>query len=304
MNFILPWKPDEPCPCGSILPLKGCCLEPDGIPRIKVPNLVPTGPLTNHSNEDCYLKETSNCSRTITKEHYISRSILQQLGEPISWTGLPWEKPGVEVKYGVNSLTSHILCDRHNSALSPLDQLAADAFRALRASSDELNTISVSRRKKWLLVSGEAMELWGYKALCGLYYSSVAAQSKESLINTYSLDVSRFERALRLRQVDSGCGLYVTPNTGERQPCSYAPLSVIESRRVIGIRMGFAAVEFDIILDPNGVNFDYLNRNFFRRPWLINLVSQHRRHTIVLSWPNNPVGSPVVNIQLRPTRRR
>jgi hypothetical protein len=217
---------------------------------------------------------------------------------------LPWEKPGVEVKYGVNSLTSHILCDRHNSALSPLDQLAANAFRALRASADELNTISISRRKKWLLVSGEAVELWGYKALCGLYHSSVAAQSKKSLINTYSLDVSRFEKAVRLRQVDSGCGLYVTPNTGERKPCSFAPLSVIESRRVIGIRMGFAALEFDIILDPNGVNFDYLNRNLYFRPRFINLFSQHRRHTIVMSWPNNPVGSRDVDIRLRPTRRK
>jgi hypothetical protein len=129
MNIILPWKPDEPCPCGTNLPLKDCCLGPGGVPRINVPNLVPTGPPTMHGNESCYLKDTLNCSTKISKEHYISRSILQQLGEPLRWTGLPWEKPGVEIKYGMDSLTSHILCDRHNSALSPLDQPASNAFR-------------------------------------------------------------------------------------------------------------------------------------------------------------------------------
>jgi hypothetical protein len=54
MNFVLPWKPDEPCPCGGSLPLKGCCLGADGVPRIKVPNLVPTGPVM------CLLKNPAN----------------------------------------------------------------------------------------------------------------------------------------------------------------------------------------------------------------------------------------------------
>ena len=202
MNFILPWTPEKPCPCGSGVPFKDCCLDPDGVPRIKVPNLLPPGPLTNHSNEGCYLKSTRNCSERISKEHYVSRSILQQIGEPLRWTGLPWEKPGVEIKYGIGSLTSHILCDRHNSALSPLDRLAANAFRAIRTSSDELNIRSLSRRKKWFLVSGEALELWAFKVICGLFYASVAAQNKQSLNKAaYSLDVSRFERAVRLRRV-------------------------------------------------------------------------------------------------------
>lgn len=304
MNVTLPWKPDEPCPCGSGAPLKDCCLGPDGVPRINVPNLVPTGPLTGHGNESCYLKTTLNCSTKTSKEHYISRSVLQQLGEPLRWTGLPWEKPGVEIDYGLNSLSSHILCDRHNSALSPLDQLASNAFRSIRGSSDELNVRSISRRKKWFLVSGEALELWAFKTICGLFYASVAAQNKQSLNKAYSIDVSRFEKAVRQRSVDAGCGLYVTPHTGERKPLVYAPLSVEQEKRVIGVRIGLAALEFDIILDPTGVNFDYLKRNFLYRPWFINLFSQQRTHTIVLSWPSHPVGSRIVNVRLLPTQTK
>ncbi len=304
MNVILPWKPDESCPCGNNMLLKDCCLGSDGVPRIKLPSLVPTGPLTGHSNENCYLKSTLNCSTKTNKEHYISRSLLQQLGEPLRWAGLPWEKPGVEIRYGPNSLSSHILCDRHNSALSPLDQLASNAFKAIRASSDELNVRSLARRKKWFLISGEALELWALKTICGLFYASVAARNRQSLNKAYSIDVSRFEKAVCQGYVDAPCGLYVTPNTGQRNPLVYAPLSVEQDKRVIGIRIGLAALEFDVILDPTGVNFDYLNRNFFYRPWLINMSSQRRMHTMVLSWPNSPLGSRIVNVRLMPTKAK
>jgi hypothetical protein len=301
MNVILPWKPEDPCPCGNNASLKDCCLGSDGVPRINVPNLVPTGLLTGYGNESCYLKSTLNCSTKANKEHYISRSVLQQLGEPLRCAGLPWEKPGVEIKYGLNSLSSHILCDRHNSALSPLDQLASNAFKTIRASSDELNIRSTSRRNKWFLISGEALELWAFKTICGLFYASVAARNKQSLNKAYSIDVSRFERAVSQRRVDAGCGLYVTPHTGQRKPFAYSPLSVEQGKRVIGIRIRLAALEFDVVLDPTGVNFDYLNQNFFYRPWLINMSSQETMHTMVLSWPSNPVGSRIVNVGLMPT---
>jgi hypothetical protein len=304
MNVTLPWKPDEPCPCGNNIPLKDCCLGLDGVPRINVPNLVPTGLFTGHSNEHCYLKSTQNCSTKTSKEHFISRSVLQQLGEPLQWIGLPWEKPGVDIKYGLSSLSSHILCDRHNSALSPLDELASNAFKAIRSSSDELNVRSLARRNKWFLISGEALELWAFKTICGLFHASVAARNKQSLNKAYSINVSRFEKAVFQRYVDADCGLYVTPNTGQRTPLVCAPLSVEQDKRVIGVRIGLAALEFDVILDPTGVNVDYLNRNFFYRPWLINMSSQKRTHTMVLSWPSNPLGSRIVNVGLVPTNAR
>ena len=84
----------------------------------------------------------------------------------------------------------------------------------------------------------------------------------------------------------------------------YAPLSVEQDKRVIGVKIGLAALEFEVILDPTGVNFDYLNRNFFYRPWLINMSSQQRTHTIVLSWPGSPFGSPLVNVRLTPTKTK
>ena len=146
--------------------------------------------------------------------------------------------------------------------------------------------------------------LWAFKTIRGLFYASVAARNRQSLNKAYSIDVSRFEKAIRQRSVDAGCGLYVTPSTGERKPLAYAPLSVEQDKRVIGVRIGLAALEFDVILDPAGVNFDYMNRHLFHRPWLINISSQQRTHTIVLSWPNSPLGSRIVNLRLTPMKNK
>jgi hypothetical protein len=229
-----------------------------------VPELLPTRPVTNYEHLQC-LKNTKNCCPKISAEHYISRSILQEFGD-FTIAGLPWEDPARQIKYGINSLTSKTFCKRHNSALSPLDDFASRTFRTIRNSSMKLNVRSLSSRKKRFLVSGEALELWGFKTICGRFYSFVAAQGKRPLAQTYTLAVQRFERALRLRQTDSGGGLYVTPHVGERKNFSFGPLSVEESKRVVGVRIGFAAVEFDILIDPTGVNLPYLAQNFFTDP--------------------------------------
>jgi hypothetical protein len=303
MNVILPWKPDERCPCGNDIPFKDCCLGSDGVPRIKIPDLVPPGPLTGHSNKGCYLKCTRNCSTKTNKEHYISRSLLQQLGD-LRFIGLPWEKPGAEVSYGLDSLSSHILCDRHNSALSPLDQLASNAFRVIRTSCDELNVRSLSRRNKWFLISGEALELWAFKTICGLFYASVAARNAQSLNKAYSIDVGRFDRAVCKGQIDTGCGLYLRRTTGPRNPLTCAPLSVESDKRVVGIRIGLAALEFEVILDRTGLNLDHLKQNSFYRPWIVSISSQQRTHTLVLSWPSDPLGSETANVRLLPGKAK
>ena len=112
----------DPCPCRSgNRPVEECCLDSDGHLRVKVPSLLPPGPPTGYAHPKCYLSHTSDCSHKISREHYVSKVILEMLGEDLEVGGLPWEPPGTLVRYGINSLVSTVLCERHNSALSPLD---------------------------------------------------------------------------------------------------------------------------------------------------------------------------------------
>jgi hypothetical protein len=43
--------------------------------------------------------------------------------------GLPWHDSEEYKEYGIDALTSKVLCTRHNNSLSPLDEAAGHAFR-------------------------------------------------------------------------------------------------------------------------------------------------------------------------------
>src|SRR5579863_2985552 len=232
----------DPCPCGGNKPVQECCLDADGNLRVKVPSLLPPGPHTGYAHPKCYLAHTSDCDHTISGEHYVSKSILEVIGEDLEVGGLPWEPRGTTVKYRIESLVSNILCARHNSALSPLDSLAAKVFKTIKSVCDDLNHKHFSRKTTWHLVSGEALELWSLKTLCGLFFSKVAAKGGKSLKRTYSLDVEQFAETIKSRTLLPNCGLYGRLIAGTfHRHLSWAPLSVDNAAKVIGVRIGMYA---------------------------------------------------------------
>ena len=54
----------------------------------------PRGPQTRFSHPSCYLAGTNDCSERISREHYMSKSVLDQLGNTLRVTGMPLLKPG------------------------------------------------------------------------------------------------------------------------------------------------------------------------------------------------------------------
>jgi hypothetical protein len=108
MDITLPWKIEDFCPCESGKPLRDCCLGPDGVPRIRIPSLIPPGPNTGYRNDRCYLNVTGNCSPSISKEHYISRSILEELG-PLTFYGFPWDTLGNQITYGITNAPTGVM---------------------------------------------------------------------------------------------------------------------------------------------------------------------------------------------------
>jgi hypothetical protein len=148
---------NELCPCRSGWLIVSCCLDPsDGKLRKKVKSIKPPGPATNYAHPNCYLRTTSDCSEEISREHYVSANILEQLGsdEGIEVFGLPWFNPGKGKRLSVDNLTSKILCKRHNENLSPLDHEAGIFFRELTAALSILDRKSSSKKSNFRLVSG------------------------------------------------------------------------------------------------------------------------------------------------------
>jgi hypothetical protein len=104
----------------------------------------------------------------MTKEHWISESILEELtvdGLPPLVSGLPW-LAGAEKPIPAPALASRVLCGRHNGALSPLDKDAVALFRTLHKYQNDL-AAELRSSNELLLVSGTRFELWLLKLLLG-----------------------------------------------------------------------------------------------------------------------------------------
>ena len=90
--------------------------------------------------KNCWAAVLGNCSEAISKEHLVSKSLFKDT--VLGVQGLPWceDKPK---KIGIASLTSKVLCVKHNNALSEVDAAGAHAFDVLR----EMRRLSNVRRK-------------------------------------------------------------------------------------------------------------------------------------------------------------
>jgi hypothetical protein len=120
---------------------------------------------------ECWATSIEGCSDQISREHTISASLF--LEEDIFVQGFDWclEEPK---KIGLASLTSKILCTKHNSLLSPLDQAGSKAFATLRDST-RIRMIRNRSRGPWNTaikhsINGKLLERWFLKTLINLCY--------------------------------------------------------------------------------------------------------------------------------------
>lgn len=298
-SIALPWRPDGPCPCNSGKLLRQCCLSPIGQIRKQIPALCPPAPQTRYSHPHCYLSGTQDCSLDLSAEHYISRSVLEALGNEVFVDGARWLPPGVRRQIGINRLTAKMLCKRHNSSLSPLDTEAGQFFRIIRGISDDLSKRSLSRKDRFYLASGEAIELWMLKAACGLFYSKMAARNRVSLADNHTLDQLRVIDALQIGHWGIGCGLYINAPVGlvvtTANAVSMAPITHQNEKRVVGAALILSGLHFQLLFDAAEADVLHPTPGWLHRPSELIFENERRRHLVVMTWPP---GTPQRSIRL------
>jgi hypothetical protein len=121
----------------------------------------------SYSHPKCYANALGNCSMTISREHFISEVVLKQQEIEGGVTAFGFSFLGAQSKsMPINGMASKILCEAHNSALSPLDSEAGRLFKYsldIAFSYHQASLISI--------FSGEDIELWLLKTLLGIFYS-------------------------------------------------------------------------------------------------------------------------------------
>ncbi len=300
-NNQLKFEPDAPCPCGRTdKSLRNCCLV-SGYLRKSPPVLSPKGPPTNFSNPGCYLNFTGNCSRELSGEHYISKSILELLkgDDGVLVSGVPWLPTDAYKNIGVASLASNILCKRHNETLSPLDSEALLFFRTLSDIHADLKQTPLLRKETVLILSGEALELWMLKAACGLFFSKNASRDRKILFPDISMRQNLIADALyRGKWAHSSCGLYMKASVGEvhrtENGVGIAPLISKDMKFLYGIELIMRGLSFFFILDPEGIGFPQRITGLLHRPGQLRFSTEQCDHTLLLTWPPGMAGDSVI----------
>jgi len=187
----------------------------------------------------CFLHGYGACSEKLSKEHYISKTVLEAIGSNGSTQigGLPWQPDQTLLKIGIQSLVSRILCETHNSGLSSLDSVAGTLFRALNAADKSPETLPSATQ-----IDGPLLERWFIKVLCGL---SAAAGFNNGLVP------DQWKPLLLGAQWPQHWGLYL-PALPEPQVLAKELLieTVMhpETKAVLAATFSLAGVKFKIVL--------------------------------------------------------
>lgn len=97
---------------------------------------------------NCWANTYSKCSGKLSREHLISSGIFEQ--KNIFVHGFEWCKE-YEKKISVASITSKILCEKHNNALSGIDQAGIDAVRIFESTlPKDMRSVDTSKSKKYV----------------------------------------------------------------------------------------------------------------------------------------------------------
>lgn len=134
-----------------------------------------TGAHVQNTNR-CWARALGGCAGGISREHTVSDSLFT--GSSVTVMGGPWAA-GIPRVIGRNRLRRRILCRRHNSLLSPVDNEGGRAFRSI----GDLDTwLARSRRtglqqRREYTVQGPLLERWFLKTTVNLFVVSRNART-------------------------------------------------------------------------------------------------------------------------------
>ncbi|MGO8791214.1 MAG: hypothetical protein ACLQVL_28050 [Terriglobia bacterium] len=278
----MPWTgrfSHSPCPCRSDKPAYNCCWRGNGRWE-KVPVGIIDVDKTDFTHDRCYLSPTDNCGTKITKEHFISRNILER----ITTSTLKFEnakhffggKSTVEI--GIDAFSAKVLCDAHNSALSALDTEAGSAFSKIEDLYLDIKRISEAERvfRSFYLSSGIDVERWMVKVYCGLVAAAKIRGLRGTIVHRDSLHCL-FDSLMGGSALDSPLGLYMHSFVGQTRKSGGFTFGTIQltdgSDGVGGLMLSLGVMNLVLVTSP-GFGQTFKDPNWYRHPTVLFNVKQ------------------------------
>lgn len=255
--------------------------------EVEMISVEPKGNPTGFQNPRCYASGDSNCSKTISGEHFQSAALLRDIlgSHPPQVSGFNWQ-PSKEFKVvSVNSLSANILCDRHNSALSPLDTMIAEFSKTVAEFDQILGASDLELKNEEAEFQGEDIERWMLKCLIG----GVVSRNFPGQIDKNWIDIL-FART----QFPKGRGLYwIKPIDGTIYHSDSLRIQVWldpETKLLLVGRIMIRGLSFAINLaEP-----DLAQGLQVYRPQSLIFQSQNREKRLKLRWESASIGRPIL----------
>ncbi|WP_420392942.1 hypothetical protein [Acuticoccus sp.] len=243
------------------------------------------------------MAHTGNCSEKITREHWVSKTILDRI-HGLKVQGLPGRKDEF-VSVSPQSLTSKVLCDKHNSILSPLDEMAGRAFETLQKAALHVSAGHINRKKeRWYILDGYALELWAIKVLSGLHFGGVMHTNGQPAYLTSEFEKVHAANILMGNGLQLGCGFYYPRLTAVDSTVSLQTI-VNETGKLIGIRISILWFTFDcIISNANEAPYHYSKGSY--RPCAVRLHYRDFSSIIVIAFDQVAVGNVMFDTRWDP----
>lgn len=249
---------------------------------------VECGEPVKRNGRQCALANHPPCSSKITGEHFISRSVLKQISETnvVRVVGLPWAKEMKRV--GIEALTANILCDHHNSILSPLDTIAGLFFEAMKSAYGIVEgTISKSAQFSF---NGFEIEKWFLKVCFGLWEGNLIDNGgrnvhgpSPSIWSDILLDKCEFPAKWGLYLQDSSDYEFIDSNS------LAISVNSLLTGEITGVSFTLAGARFNLVLSDG----TFPRQLGIHRPCALVMGRQPIAHRIALNWIGEPFNKAV-----------
>lgn len=173
----------------------------------------------------------------MSAEHHISAAVLRDLGPEGSISRFLSDDRVIEIP--ISTAGKKVLCQRHNTALSPLDILGRRFVSSLRQVSQSLAEPNAQALD--VIFNAYDIQRWMLKALCGASHGEMASRRRRSSVWTVPPDWLRvlFGGA----PFPIGSGMYVRQERRTSYPYGIA------TEKIVGVE--FDQLDGVTLLDPD-----------------------------------------------------
>jgi hypothetical protein len=293
-SVSIPWTRrffNAPCPCRSGKRAYNCCCRGHGRWQKKPVGVISTGK-TGFAHEHCYLSPTGDCGAKITKEHFVSRNILERITtSTLKFENAPHFFGGKQnVEIGIDAFSAKVLCDAHNSALSVLDDEAGSAFANIEDFAADLTRYAAAGQVShaFYLSSGVDIERWMVKVYCGLVAAAKIRGIGGTTWGLEALPPCLLDALMGKCALAAPLGLYYHSFVGQKRKLGRLTSGTIQlthgSDAVGGLMLSLGVMNF-VLVTSESYGRVFREPNWHRHPtFLFNVRQRGSRLAYVLTY--------------------